>query len=167
MNKLIYLTLSVLLLFSACDKDENSPNGLTKMDLITAQSWLVQSAILDPGIQMGGFSLTNVYTMVEACAKDDYFTFESTGIASLDQGTDVCDANLPQTISNNWEFNEEGTKLIFNPPLQYNLNGVGTLELSEVNLLEVSEATLVINFEYTEPFLDTSQEVTITFKPKK
>lgn len=166
MNKLVYLAICLLLVFPACEKDENSPNDLTKLDLISAQSWLVQSAVLNPGLQMGGLSLTDIYTMVEACAKDDFFTFESTGVASLDQGANVCDASVPQTLSNSWSFNEDETKLTFTPPLQYNLNGVGVLELSEVNLVEISETELIISFQYTEPYLNTLQEVTITFRPQ-
>lgn len=150
------LALGMMASMSACKKDKKS-----KTELLTNNSWKVKAAIINPAIDLfgNGQLITDLYAntlFYPACAKDDFQTFNDNGQVIYDEGPTKCDANDPQTTTQNWTFNSDETvvtttELDGSDPLS-----ITVTTLSE-NELKISETESIDNVVYT---------FTITYEPK-
>jgi len=114
--KKVLLTTALLstLLFTNCKKEETTKTTpvKTKTDLITSAKWKTTAFTVNPGIDIGGSIITDFYTQMDDCDKDDTEKFEVGGLGSSDEGSTKCDPMDPQTVAFTWSFTSNETKLI-------------------------------------------------------
>ena len=106
--------LSLTLLFSACNKDDDL---ITKTDLLTSSSWKVTAEIIDPGFptfdNQGNItgSTNDLFAMMDDCSKDNILSFNTDKTLILDEGATKCESTAPQKTTVSWSFNSDETTL--------------------------------------------------------
>jgi hypothetical protein len=131
-NLLILLTLSLPLFFS-CGKDETPPK--TKTQLQTQGSWKFSSATAN------GADASNY---LQACQKDNIYTFQAALTGSVDEGTSKCNASDPQTVPFTWNFASSETVLHVSTTLFQGTSNYMTIEA-------LTETQLIVTFPFTPP----------------
>ena len=92
---LIYLA-AILFILPACQKDnENPPAQKTKTESITQASWKFSAATVS-GVDASGY--------LQACQKDNIYTFVAAGTGTIDEGASKCNSGDPQTSPFTWNF---------------------------------------------------------------
>jgi hypothetical protein len=102
LNLVVFVALSISVLFAACSKSDSNNTPKTKTQLLTQASWKFSTATV------GG---TDVSSVLNSCQKDNILTFSATGgTGTLDEGATKCSVSDPQTQNFTWSFtNNEGT----------------------------------------------------------
>lgn len=90
------------------DDDEATPD---KTKLLTGGSWQMSTLTVDPAIDWFGVPVTNVFSQLPTCAKDDLTIFKTDGTVTYDEGASKCEPTDPQTTSGTWMFNTTQTVL--------------------------------------------------------
>lgn len=123
MKKLLLIAVVSVFAFYACKKDT-----VTKTDLLTQHSWK------QTGFTLNGVSL---YDSLDACEKDNIYTFSTSFTYKKDEGATKCDPADPQTAeSGNWAFTNSESKLSTVPT-------GGTPTVSDI--LQLDENTLKLS----------------------
>ena len=143
MKQNIQLIILLLVITSAiilsCKKDEDDNTPKTKTELLTAGNWIYTSCIVSPAYDYygGGNPVTDIYSIMKACEKDDFETFKTNGIWEYNQGATKCDQSSPQIeLSEPWSFTSNETKVL-----------VGT---TECIILELTTTTLKLQYTFED-----------------
>ncbi|QQS27941.1 MAG: DUF5004 domain-containing protein [Sphingobacteriales bacterium] len=143
MKKLLLILTVIMVLVSSCTEDKSNTELLTGTDWrITA--WTVSPAIL---------GITDWYANMEPCEKDDSFSFNSDGSASIDEGASKCDPDDPQTETGTWSFNSDETLLTI----------IADGETQSWEIIDLTNKVLKIKWVNTDPDDGTTYTFTITF----
>jgi hypothetical protein len=136
------ISFALLIGLSGCKKDEgNEP--MTNRDYLISGSWKVTGTVLDPGIELQpGIIITDVFeVLVDACAKDDFMTFNSNGTITEDQGATKCDPDDPQTNSDGtWTLSEDGSTLTITTPPEFEGDDP---DVTVVTIVSINSTTFV------------------------
>src|SRR5258708_3673009 len=84
----------VLFSIPACQKDDN-PAPKTNTQKISTSTWKFSTAFS---------GTTDVSAFINACIKDNVYTFAAVGTGSMDEGGTKCNGGDPQTVSFTWNF---------------------------------------------------------------
>jgi len=144
-NHLIY---SVMFLFAAflittsisCKKDDDSPQ--TKTEIISGKNFIMTAWAINPGIDFNGTTITDLYSFLDDCEKDDITIFNNDGAVNFDEGATKCDAGDPQTTAGTWMFTENETKL--------SVTDDG--ETTVFTIVELTTSKLKISYQVVEDF---------------
>lgn len=119
MKKLTLMIAALAFLtVSSCNKDEDDAGTTTptksKTELITAKAWKMTALTVSPGITPvpGGPTITDVYSLMDPCEKDDTEKYNTGGSGVSDEGATKCDPADPQTENFTWAFANNETKLV-------------------------------------------------------
>jgi Lipocalin-like domain len=100
---LLGCSLAILFLLTACQKDDNPPvTSKTKTELISQGTWKFSSATV------GG---ADASAYLQACQKDNIYTFVVAGTGTIDEGALKCNGSDPQTNPFTWNFASNETML--------------------------------------------------------
>lgn len=99
MKKLLFILSFVMLFVSACKEDK------TNKELLTDTDWQITAWTVSPAI----LGITDWYANLEPCEKDDSFSFNSDGTATIDEGATKCEVSDPQTSTGTWTLNADET----------------------------------------------------------
>ncbi|MEO6610970.1 MAG: lipocalin family protein [Chitinophagaceae bacterium] len=143
---LAFLTASLFLLISSCDKKDDAP-AKTKTQLVTQSSWIFQSAF------WGSTDVSNQDPPFKTCRKDNIITFTSAGGGTVTEGAIAC--SPPEPITFTWSFTNGETILHVNTPLY---PGTG----NDFTVISISETLLVLQASYT-PTVGPTILINITF----
>lgn len=105
MKNSIILMAAVLLTLFGCRKDKE--DTIDRETLLTQGSWKITALTVDPAIDWFGTMVTNVYSQMPSCVKDNLTVFNKNGTTNYDEGPSKCDPNEPQTTSGTWAFNTD------------------------------------------------------------
>jgi hypothetical protein len=124
----------IFLCMTSCKKDKtpDAPAPKTKTDLITTGTWKFSSATIS-GIDASGY--------LQACQKDNVYTFVAAGTGSIDEGATKCSGTDPQSSAFTWNFASSESIL----HISTTLFGATTNDLTLVSL---SETQLVVSENY-------------------
>lgn len=100
-SKILVPFLAILLFFAACTTEKSNT------ELLTGNTWRITAWTVSPPI----LGITDWYADSEACETDNLYTFETGGIAKLDEGPTKCNASDAQTTTGTWSFNADETEL--------------------------------------------------------
>lgn len=129
-----FLTL-IIFFFAGCGKDNNPPVvAKTNTQLLTQASWRFQSATVNG----------SDWTSVQACQKDNIYTFAAAGTGTVDEGATKCNSGDPQTTSFTWNFQSAESILFVSAPL---VTGSSTT----LTLVSLTETQLVVSGATTGP----------------
>ena len=129
------ISLSGLVLFTGCDKDDPEPAPKTKTQLLTQSTWRFSA------ITWGG---TDYSSQLPTCYKDNTLKFEANGTGVADEGATKCNAGDPQTNAYTWSFASGETQLTASHPLL-----PGGSNTFTINTL--SETQLVVSQQWSPP----------------
>jgi len=136
MKKIILKTIAVIILFSslfvACKK---SSHVKTRTELLTQNTWKFSSATVN-----GMDASSNL----QACQKDNVYTFISAGTGNEDEGPSKCNSGDPQTIPFTWNFTTNETVLHVSTSF---FSGAS----NDFTIMTLSETQLVVTIPYTPP----------------
>jgi hypothetical protein len=145
---LFVLIAANFFIFSSCNKDDApAPTPKTKTQLMTQSSWKFKSATAN-GADASGY--------LQACQKDNIYTFLVAGTGTADEGPTKCNAADPQTTALTWNFANNETMLHISTALFTNTS-------NDFTLVSISETELVVSTFYTPP-VGPAILVTITFQ---
>lgn len=112
MKKLLIIAAMGAFVFNSCKKEETTAKTKTKTELLTSAKWIGKSFTINPGIDIGGgVVITDFYTQLEPCDKDDYDKFEINGLGTSNEGALKCDPTSPQSTAFTWALKNNETVL--------------------------------------------------------
>jgi hypothetical protein len=117
---------------SNCGKDDDNTPTPTKTELLTTASWKFSAATVN-GADASGF--------LQACQKDNIYTFVAAGTGTLDEGLSKCNGADPQTTPFNWNFASNETILHISTVL---FSGGS----NDLTLVSLSSTQLVVSQNY-------------------
>ena len=130
---LLLLSGLVLFLFFSCKED--APEPKTKTQLLTQGTWKFSAATANG---------SDASSYLQACQKDNIYTFAAAGTGTMNEGPTKCNAGDPQTSTFNWNWATNETILHINTPL---FSGSG----NDFTLVSLTETELKVSFTYTPP----------------
>ena len=106
--KKTFCSLALLaLLFAACSKKDKT---LSKSELLTSGTWKLTAAEEDA--DGDGIYEADNYAFFSDCFKDNYYTFQPSGILEMNEGPTKCAPGDPQTETGNWQLTQNETHLM-------------------------------------------------------
>ncbi len=158
--KKIILSVAILgVLFTGCKKKDDDPapssTSNSKTTLLTAHNWYLVGVTADKSVDYDGDgnSSLDVYSQMDNCDKDDFFTFSNANnikSGAINEGANAC-GTLPPNSSYpfTWVFNSTETILTIT------INESAT----DVTIIELNENTLKMTIESQDengkPYLST------------
>ncbi len=158
MKRMKYLFVGVLsigLVFSACNKeDDEEANTPSKESMLTG-TWKVTALTVDPAIDFFGTPISDWYNSAfyPDCVKDNLFQFDSDKSYEFNEGSSKCDDADPFIIeTGTWEFNSDKTLILTTPT-------GGQTEEQEYEKLTSKElvitytefdSTTMVNYKFTQ-----------------
>ena len=100
------LVLMMIVLMISCKKDDPS-----KTELLTGKNWITTGMTIDPPIDLFGIQISDIYSLMDECSKDNYYRFETDGTWVVDDGATKCDSADVQTITGIWFFSSDETEI--------------------------------------------------------
>lgn len=103
-----YAGLIVLLLWG-CTKD----SVRQEEKLLMNSQWQVTAFTVDPGWlhPQDSVLITDLLLATEACARDDYYTFDANGIYTHHRGQLRCNSTEPESTNSRWTLSRNNGKL--------------------------------------------------------
>lgn len=106
--KFFYAVVVILLLVTACKKDNDSPG---KAELLTSAEWKYDNGGIDQD-RNGTIDIPLATTgLLLPCMMDNTGLFKMDGTGTTDEGPTKCDPSLPQTTSFTWKFSNNDTEI--------------------------------------------------------
>ena len=104
---LTFCSLAILFFLLACQKeDDNNNNNIpapkTKTQLISQSTWKFSAATVS-GVDASGY--------LQACQKDNIYTFVAAGTGTIDEGASKCNSGDAQSNPFTWNFLSNETML--------------------------------------------------------
>lgn len=117
-TKIGVMVIAAALFASACKKDKDDNNVTpapvkTKRDHLVEGKWQITS--MPTSYTALGFTQeANLYDSLDACEKDNFATFASSGKVLEDEGATKCSSSDPQVDSaSTWSLNGDYTKMTY------------------------------------------------------
>ena len=132
-TKLATLAISGLILVAACKKKEDPVTTVpkTKKEYLQEGKWQVTSMPMEYSFGGFGSQTWNQYDSMDACEKDNFVRFLTTGKILTDEGATKCSSSDPQVDStSNWVLSDDYTKLSM--PMDGVPSGAATYEVQEL-----------------------------------
>lgn len=134
--------------FQSCKKSSSSSSTppKTKTELLSQTSWKFSAATANG---------SDASSYIQACQKDNTYTFVSNGSGNVDEGPTKCNPGDQQTIPFNWNFASNETVLHASTTF---FSGA----TNDFTINALTETQLVVSFPYTPPVGPTLQ-MQVTF----
>ncbi len=133
----LLLIVSLFIATLSCKKDEEP----TKKELLCGKNWILTAETVSPAINFNGILITDLYSQLDDCTKDDISIFNTNGTYTFEEGATKCDVNDPQVWdSGTWVFNSDETILVLTSP------GNGTVN---AEIIELTSSKIVVSQEST------------------
>ncbi|MBA3648064.1 MAG: DUF5004 domain-containing protein [Chitinophagales bacterium] len=144
LNSISPFLFVLLIIFSVgCKKDK-----VSNTERLTNKSWKVVALTVSPGIDVNGTVITDFYSQLADCNKDDIYTFSTNKTYTIDEDGLKCNQIDPQTTTGVWSFNSDETVLTLDNTTSYSI-----IQLDDNTLkASYSEVTNGINYTYTITF---------------
>lgn len=157
-----------LILFAACkkDKDDDKTNVTpteNKKDNLLNGKWQYEAFSTVTHVKDSTMGIDTTFNSdlgdLEACDKDDFIIFLSSGKVSVDEGATKCDPSDPQVDSTStWSLNSDNTKIT--------VTEQGSTSPSTYDIQELSSSKMKIHLveEEKQGTMKYTTDITITYK---
>lgn len=98
----ILIAFSAFVLTACSDDAEAELSDLTKK--LVEEKWVLQSSTINPPVNILGNLISDLYTLILPCDKDDFSMYKSNGKGTYDEGASKCQLSDPQTKPFTWSF---------------------------------------------------------------
>lgn len=137
------LSLMMLLALASCKKEDPVIEKTTK-EYLTAHNWKMTAQVIDPGINLGGTTITDMFVYLPDCTKDDVTKFESNGSITDDEGATKCDPTDPQTTTDgNWVLSSDNKTVTISYPNE---------DPTSIEIITINDNTLKGKFTTVDDF---------------
>lgn len=150
---LLFIIASIVSL-GACKKDEDNTSATpkTKSELLTAKPWKLSALTVSPAYNVGGTMITDFYAQMQACDKDDIYSFKSDKTFTQEEGATKCDPNDPQVSdAGTWTFSSDEKQLVQTSSGSTESSTIVDLTDSKM-ILSSTEVENGITYTYTATF---------------
>ncbi len=153
--KAIFLQLVLICVIFSCKKDE------TPTQILQKHNWLITGETISPAVNINGTNITDVYVLLNACARDNFIHFNSDKTITQDEGASKCNTTDPQTkVAGKWDLSSDAKNLYLTDT---DLSGLtGTLQ-GVVNKLDNTELNVTIS---NVKLNSSTVALTLKFTPK-
>jgi hypothetical protein len=162
MMKYLLSALSVVLIFTACNRTPQTP-ALNREDILRTGKWKISSGTLTIKLPNGLDTTMNYLNFISACHLDDYIVFDSQMHAEVYSGSDKCNPGDPDYIPFVWQLLNNNTQIDL-------YNGFNCIYGAHDSIYAYNFDTLFNNASGTPPLvLDTIEgtlDTLIGFAPK-
>ena len=104
MMKYLFLTLSVMLIFFACNKKPTPTT--TRYDMLKTGKWKMSSGTIAVKLPNGKDTTLNYFNYVPACHLDDYIAFNSNTTGAVFNGALKCSASDGDSTQFTWDLTD-------------------------------------------------------------
>lgn len=118
----------------------------TNTYFLTKSTWKFSSATVNGA---------DASSYLQACQKDNVYTFAAAGTGNIDEGPSKCNSGDPQTITFTWNFASNET--ILHASTTFFSGGT-----NDFNIVTLSNTQLVVSFPYSPP-VGPSLQMVVTF----
>lgn len=126
--------LCVIILIAACQKDGSpSPDAQA---ILTAGKW----QLTDVGVTIPGAGTVSIYSQIDACITDNFYTFAASGTVTVDEGATKCNSGDPQQSSGDWKLLNNNTQLKWVDPVS-GTDATSTVLQLDNSILKVQDTT--------------------------
>jgi hypothetical protein len=134
----LLLTTSLILTNLHCKKDDNK----TKTELLTAGPWYLTAHTSNPAYDWNddGTPETDLYSVYDACEKDDAITYKADGSYETNEGAIKCDPDASQTETGFWSFTNNENKISTNQ---------GQFTIEELTSTQLRMSTTILGRTWT------------------
>ncbi len=171
MKKYLYLTLSVVFIFAACNK-KPTQTSTTRYDILHASKWKLSSGTLSLKLGSGKDTTVNYLDYVPSCHLDDYIAFNSRTIGAVFNGSNRCSPADGDSTQFTWEFTNNynnlsfyrGFSLVWSATTTVNPLHFDTLSTNPILVLDTLHGFLdtLPGFVRVIPILDSTWNMTFT-----
>ncbi len=133
----------IALVATSCKKDKS------QTELITDGAWKTTAITVNPPFNFYGTQVTDWFSQLEDCSRDDLWIFKDNGKVDYDEGGTKCSNDDPQTIVSDWAFNSDETIVSITDADGY---------VESYNITELSEDDMT----WTSTFVDDNLTYTMT-----
>ena len=147
-QSIAFLLIITCIITFSCKKDKKETTVKTKTELLTTGTWKFTAAVITPAYDYygDGNSVTDIFSIMKPCEKDDYEIYKTNGIWEYHEGPTTCYPLNPQEFSDSWHFAANETKLV-----------VGT---DEISILELTATTLKLRYTFEDAGVTYTEEDT-------
>jgi Lipocalin-like domain len=141
----------------ACNSSTSTEEtgGGKRSEIIVGKNWKQISITMDPGININGVVVTDLFAQFENCEKDGSTKFLANGNYAEDEGSLKCDPSDPQTLSGTWVFNPDETVLT--------MTETGDVPVS-YDVVTLNSTTMVVTTTSSDFGDELNHKLTLTFK---
>ena len=144
-----FATLLLLITVTiSCGKDSESEQVKTKTELLTAGTWKLIAATINPAYDYygDGSPTTNIFSILKDCERDDFEVYKTDGTFEYNEGPTKCDPSSPQVFSLPWHFADNETTLF--------------VDTVECIILELTANTLKLRYSFEDSGVTYTEEDT-------
>jgi hypothetical protein len=104
--------VSIFALFTACSKDMcTKKTTISNAQLLEGKNWYLVELNEYPGISDGkGGMITNIFSLIKDCDKDNFQHYQTDGTLVDDQGLINC-SSIPQKTNRSWKLENNETTI--------------------------------------------------------
>jgi hypothetical protein len=154
MKKLLPAFLMVAVLF-ACGDDDPKPKTTEEILQGATRGWVATAATVSPALVLGTTTITDLFSLIDACDKDDVLIFSSATNYSVENPV-KCEVSDPTILeTGTWSLSSDKKTIRFAP---------STISSYEATIVEATDAVLRLNF--LEVLNGVNYTTTYTFKPR-
>jgi hypothetical protein len=164
MKRLLF-TLPLLIVayvFVSCSKDDGNTPELTKKEMLTGHVWVTSAMTISPALSIGGVSVTDLYSRIWDCSKDNSYTFNKDSSFNVSEEANSCDP-VTSVVDGQWTFNSNESAIIMSKIITFNFD-FGYIQTNGLNINSMTDNKIILSMDLTVE--NTSHVLTITFGPK-
>ena len=105
--KNFFVAACIVVAFASCTKDDAAVAPASNKEIIASSDWKVSK--IEAVVNGATADVTDSF--MEECDKDNFETFGSNGLWTMNNGTTMCDPSEEQVKKGTWIFSENETKL--------------------------------------------------------
>ena len=106
-NFLLTCFLVIPILLTSCKTDKVKSNT----ELLCNANWKLSAFTINPGVIIGGVTITDYFTQFPPCVLDNIYQYKSNGQSITDEGPSKCSEFDSQSTAGTWVFNTDETKI--------------------------------------------------------
>jgi hypothetical protein len=114
MKKFLPALLGVVIFLgiSSCSKDEDTAK---RSEVILGKNWTITAMTINPAINFLGIPISDFYSFMSDCEKDNFLTYFSSGSVIQDEGLTKCETTDPQQTNGSywWSADEKVLTQVF------------------------------------------------------
>ncbi|MEJ1929326.1 DUF5004 domain-containing protein [Nostoc sp. NIES-2111] len=140
---LLAVLFSAVLFIGGCKKKDDP----SRKELI-ARTWKLTAQTSDPSLPLGGSQLTDVYSQLRTCFKDNTYIFESSGSYRSEEGASKCNDSDPVIVeSGTWTLSSDEKTLSVttangNSRTEYTIVSISSSEMKATYIFNLQGSTL-------------------------